>query len=242
MRHRRPSFIRLALLACTTAATLLGAGRVCAQALVCGDVNESGDVTASDAQAVLKAAVGQNVDLVCDYCGSTCPGDPRYLLGQWYFQSLFDDTIYEDDYDLFAVDEVNCEIVGQDLNDLGIVFAYAGFDYDYVLLDPAETYCDLFLVDYVGPDEVEGYDVLLDVDVDGYCDFDAAYAEGPSIGDRIGSAAASVSAARNPMMFGPQPSKAAVRWTGLRTAENIEPRLAAVLEQVRQQYDRHRRK
>lgn len=232
----------MALLACTTAATLLGAERVCAQALVCGDVNESGDVTTSDALAVLKSAVGQNVDLVCDYCGSTCPGDPRYLLGQWYFQSQFGDTIYEDDYDLFAVDDFNCEIVGQDLNDLGIVFADAGLDYDYVLLDPGDTYCDLFLVDYVGPDEVEGYDVLLDLDVDGYCDFDASYNEGPAIGDRIGSAASSVSEARNATMAGPQRSKAAVRLTGRRTAGNVEPRLAAVLEQVRQRYDRHRRK
>src|SRR5690348_7136963 len=47
---------------------------------VCGDVNDNGSVTSSDSLAVLRAAVGQPVDLICDACGSLCAGDPRYLL------------------------------------------------------------------------------------------------------------------------------------------------------------------
>ena len=45
-------------------AVLLGAGPAAA-ASICGDVNDSGTVTASDALSVLKAAVGQAVELLC---------------------------------------------------------------------------------------------------------------------------------------------------------------------------------
>ena len=42
-----------------------------ASAQVCGDVNADNEVTASDAQRVLKASVGQPVDLVCqDQCAA----------------------------------------------------------------------------------------------------------------------------------------------------------------------------
>jgi len=52
----------------------LAAGLAClamvpaAQAQVCGDVNADEQVSASDAQLVLKKAVGQNVDLMCEDC------------------------------------------------------------------------------------------------------------------------------------------------------------------------------
>jgi hypothetical protein len=168
---------------------VLGAGSAGAQP-ICGDVNDSGDVTTTDALSVLRAAVGQPVDLTCDACGSLCPGDPRYLLGDWVFESEFDETVYENNYDLLAVDEVNCEIVGEDLDDRGIVYAYAGTEYDYVVLSPNETYCDLFVFDYVGPDEVEGINYVLDVIEFGGCNFDAVIDEGLMTGERVGDVTA----------------------------------------------------
>src|SRR5205085_1976390 len=50
------------------AAMLLSAAYVGASS-VCGDVNNSGSLTASDALAVLKASVGQGVQLVCSALG-----------------------------------------------------------------------------------------------------------------------------------------------------------------------------
>jgi len=249
MKRRSHFLIRSILLAATF--TLLSSAPVAAQTAQCGDVNDSGGVTSTDALLVLKGAVGQPVDLICDQCGSTCPGDPRYLLGQWFFQSEIGEELYEDNYDLFAVDEVNCEMVGQDLDDLGIVFAYAGAEYDYVLLDPSETYCDLFLLDYVGPDEVEGFDVLLDLDEDLNCDFDSSFDEGTMIGDRIttltsaGSARASTST-----IVGPQRPRADRLKEGVpsmaasdrKLAAASNPRIAAAIQSVRERYEkRHRR-
>lgn len=52
-----------------TAAVVAGAGS--ARAQVCGDVNADNKVTAGDAQRVLRAAVGQDVTLVCtDQCAA----------------------------------------------------------------------------------------------------------------------------------------------------------------------------
>lgn len=223
--------------------TLSGTSPVAAQTAPCGDVNDSGGVTSTDALLVLKDAVGQPVDLICDQCVSTCPGDPRYLLGQWFFQSEIGEDLYEDNYDLFAVDEVNCEVVGQDLDDLGIVFAYAGAEYDYVLLDPSETYCDLFLFDYVGPDEVEGFDLLLDVDQDLNCDFDSSFDEGTMIGDRVTTLATARSArALASTIVGPQRPRADRLEGGARSTAAMDPKLAAAIQSVRERYEkRHRR-
>lgn len=241
MKRSSLSLVRTTLLAVTF--TLLGTTRASAQAAQCGDVNDSGGLTSSDALLVLKGAVGQSVDLICDQCGSTCPGDPRYLLGQWLFQSEFGEEFYEDNYDLFAVDEVNCEIVGQDLDDLGIAFAYAGAEYDYVLLDPSETYCDLFLLDYVGPDQVEGFDVLLDVDENLFCDFESFFDEGVMIGDRVPVMAAAGSArAATSTFVGPQRSKADRLKGGARSPAARDPKIAAAIENVREQYEKRRRR
>jgi hypothetical protein len=43
----------------------LAAARVASATPICGDVNDSGDLTVLDAQTVLKAAVGQDVNLSC---------------------------------------------------------------------------------------------------------------------------------------------------------------------------------
>ena len=208
---------------------------------VCGDVNDTGSVTAADALAVLKKAVGQPIGLTCDQCGSSCVGDPRYLLGEWIFESDFDGNIYEDSYDLFAVDELNCEIVGQDLDDYGIVYGYVGDTFDYVLLDENQTYCDLFVFDYVGPDEVVGYDLPYDLDADGYCDFDAPFVEGTMIGDRVGSLLATASSPRQAAVGSERrPSKAAARTTTLGSAAELAPELVPLIERVRSLYARHR--
>jgi hypothetical protein len=44
----------------------VGAGAARAQDAVCGDVNDSGSVNASDSLLVLRKGVGQDVDLTCD--------------------------------------------------------------------------------------------------------------------------------------------------------------------------------
>lgn len=217
---------------------VLTAGTAAAQP-ICGDVNETDSVTPTDALAVLRKAVGQPVNLVCDRCGSTCVGDPRYLLGEWVFESDFEGEIFEDNYSLFAVDEANCEIVGEDLDDGGIVYAYAGEDYDYVLLDANETYCDVFLFDYVGPDEVEGFDVPYDLDVDGFCDFDAPFDEGTMIGDRLASALTGSSIAAS--KTGALPSSAKLKTRTVSSSLDLKPEMAALLERVKSNYARHRR-
>jgi hypothetical protein len=224
---------------------LLTAGSAGAQP-VCGDVDESNDVTTTDALAVLKSAVGQAIELTCDRCGSTCVGDPRYLLGEWLFQSDFDGTVYEDAYSLFAVDEVYCEIVGQDLDDYGIVYAYAGEDYDYVLLDENETYCDVFVFDYTGPDAVDGYDLPYDLDVDGYCDFNAPFEEGIMIGDRLATMLARASVANTATAntatatTGSAAAATASKPRTLRSSRDLKPELAALVERARSNYARHR--
>jgi len=67
---------RVALLTVLLAA-LSGAGSLAgpASAQTCGDVNESGTVTTSDALNVLKVAVGQDVELLCS--GDCAELDPR---------------------------------------------------------------------------------------------------------------------------------------------------------------------
>jgi hypothetical protein len=139
-----------------------------APAAVCGDVSGDSKVTTFDALAVLRTAVGQDVNLTCGHAGDDCDGEIRYLLGRWRFETEFD-VLLEDNYDLFAVDEAACLIVGQDLDDSGIVFARAAPDagYDYALLDPSDTYCDFFFFDRIDVDHVEGIDVLLDADENG---------------------------------------------------------------------------
>jgi hypothetical protein len=201
---------------------------------VCGDVNQSSTVTSSDALAVLREAVGQNVDLTCDLCGSDCPGDPLYLLGEWVFESDFGD-VFVDEYDLFAVDDFNCEIVGQDFDDGSVVYAYAGEVYDYVLLDPDEESCDLFVFDVVSFDEVEGIDYFVDVDVDGFCDFDAVIDEGPMIGERLSAASISRLATK-----GADKRSAATEGTS-RSIGSGRPGLEALIAKVRERYEAHRR-
>jgi hypothetical protein len=224
------------LLAASLLSIVLNAASAGAQP-ICGDVNDSGGVTSSDALAVLREAVGQPVDLVCDACGSLCPGDPRYLLGYWLFQSEFGDVVYENYYDLVAVDEVNCEIVGEDLDDRGIVYAYAGAEYDYILLSPNETYCDLYLLDYVGPDELEGTNVLLEVDESGLCDFDDAFDEGPSIADRLEDALAASSKAATMTSA----KTASAEATSVSAASLVDPKFAPLIERARAGQERRRR-
>jgi len=206
---------------------------------VCGDVNDSGGVTSSDALAVLREAVGQPVDLICDACGSLCAGDPRYLLGEWIFESEFESVLYENNYDLVAVDEVNCEILGEDLDDAGVVYAYAGAEYDYVLLSPNETFCDLFVFDYVGPDEVEGTNFLLDLDEFGNCDFDNVFDEGPMIGDRVGDVSDASSA--DASAASPKSSASETPISTIRASTLVEPRFAPLIDRVRTQYEKRRR-
>lgn len=78
---------RTAAVAMTIAALLAataGAARAGTAAL-CGDINESGSITSSDALSVLKKAVGQPVDLQClDYIDRY--GSP----GDLHLNSLFD--------------------------------------------------------------------------------------------------------------------------------------------------------
>jgi hypothetical protein len=218
---------------------VLGAGSAGAQP-ICGDVNDSGDVTTTDALSVLRAAVGQPVDLLCDACGSLCAGDPRYMLGDWVFESEFNSILYENNYDLVAVDEVNCEIVGEDLDDRGIVYSYAGVEYDYVLLSPNETFCDLFVFDYVGPDDVEGINYVLDLDEFGGCDFDNVIDEGPMIGERVGDVTAASTdaqtAAAAPKSAAGQSMHPAV---GVDTL--VAPKYAALVDRARSKYEARRR-
>lgn len=222
------------------AAILLCPMRALAQPAQCGDLNDSGSVSTADALLLLKGAVGQNVDLICDQCGSTCPGDPLYLLGQWFFESEFVDTIYEDNYALYAVDEV-CDVVGQDLDDLGFVYGYTGSEYDYVLIDHGGDYCDVFVFDYIGPNDVEGFDVLVDLDLDGFCDLDAPYDEGLMIGFRAGSSSTAVTAALTAStMVGPVRSKPARSDDGRRVA--LDSKVAAELQFVKQRYEGQRRR
>lgn len=66
----RPVPFRTALVAAAALAALL-TGPASARAQVCGDVNEDNKVTATDAQKVLRAAVGQPVELICtDQCAA----------------------------------------------------------------------------------------------------------------------------------------------------------------------------
>ena len=151
---------------------------------------------------------------MCTLPGGDCTGNLRFLLGEWTFQSEFE-QVYVDDYDIFAVDEPNCALVGQDLNDLGIIFAAADSEgeFDYALLDPGETQCDFFLFDRTGPNEVDGYDILLDVDEDGYClDFTESSPMGVMIGDRVTNSAALQTSSAAP---------------ALRTARGTSPRRGA---------------
>jgi hypothetical protein len=222
----------------TTLAVTAVVALLCSTALearaICGDVNESETVTSSDALAVLREAVGQDANLTCDICGSDCPGDPLFLIGDWVFESDFGD-VFVDEYELFAVDDFNCEIIGQDFDDGSVVYAYAGEEYDYILLDPDDGTCDLFVFDVVNFNEVEGTDFLLDVDLDGACDLDAVLDEGPMIGERVTTAmAARVSAEgtskRSASMAGTSKSIASER-----------PGLEALLAHVKERYATHKR-
>jgi hypothetical protein len=69
--------IQLRMLSSTFAAAGLVAGLVCATpaAAQCGDVNDSNTVTTADALGVLRAAVGQPVELICD--GECAEIEPR---------------------------------------------------------------------------------------------------------------------------------------------------------------------
>lgn len=201
---------------------------------VCGDVNQSSTVTSSDALAVLREAVGLDVGLTCDLCGSDCPGDPLFLLGEWVFESDFGD-IFVDEYELFAVDDFNCEIIGQDFDDGSVVYAYAGEEYDYVLLDPDDESCDLFVFDVVNFDEVVGIDYYVDVDEDGACDFDAVIDEGSMTGERV-TAAMSAAAATNVAS-----KRSAVAAGTSRSIAGGSPELEALLARVKESYEAHQR-
>jgi hypothetical protein len=228
------SFLATALLS-----IVLGAGSAGAQP-ICGDVNDSGDVTTTDALSVLRAAVGQPVDLLCDACGSLCPGDPRYLLGDWVFESEFGETVYENNYELVAVDEVNCEIVGEDLDDRGIAYAYAGTEYDYVLLSPNETYCDLFVFDYVGPDDVEGINYVLDVVEFGGCNFDEVIDEGPMIGERVGDVAATSTDTSTAAPASKSEADESVT-PAISVSTIVAPKYAALVDRARARYEARKR-
>jgi hypothetical protein len=223
------------LFAAALVSFVLCAGSAGAQP-ICGDVNDSGSVTSSDSLAVLRAAVGQPVDLVCDACGSLCAGDPRYLLGDWDFESEIDSVLYTNSYDLVAVDEVNCEIVGEDLDDRGIVYAYAGVDYDYVLLSPNETYCDLFVFDYVGPDDVEGTNLLLDLDESGACDFDNVFDEGPMVGERVGDVTATPVSSTTAKASSDETTVSTVSAASL-----VDPKYAPLIERLRSKVESRRK-
>lgn len=218
-----------------TAAILLATTSGALAAPICGDLNDSGNVSTGDALLLLRSAVGQPVDLVCDRCGSTCEGDPRYLLGEWRFESNFDGTVYEDDFSLFAVDEEYCEIVGQAYDDLGIVFAYAADEFDYALIATKETFCDLFVFDRLGPSTVDGFDLGFDYDEDGNCDFDAPLDEGTTFGFRL--IAEGVGGAASVASTQPQAGKAKIdrrRAAGLaRQTLDLDPRVMRTLEKLR---------
>lgn len=202
---------------------------------ICGDVSGDRKVTTADALAVLRLAVGQQPNVECDECGSTCFGDPRFLLGEWAFQSDFDGTIFEDNYDLFAVDETECLIVGEDLDDGGIVIAYEASDsnYDYALVDPSEDFCDFFLFDRTGPNEVDGIDILLEVD-GGVCGDPISGIEHPMIGDRVSSASATagpgIAASQDPAQRLSSDALAAER---LAAPVAVKPEILALLERMR---------
>lgn len=218
-------------------ATLLGARSASADARVCGDVNASDTVTSGDALLVLKSAVGQPVTLTCDQCGSTCEGDPRFLLGRWIFTSEFDSLLYEDNYDLSGVDEVLCQIVGEDLDDGSVIYATTDIEYDYALLDPGDEYCDLFLFDWITQDEVEGVDVLLDLDLDGYCDFGAVLDEGPMAGERVTAALVAEASSRSAT-----PAGSRKRVDAAATSRVPSPEIAAALQHIEAGYKTRRRK
>lgn len=214
-------------------------------AAVCGDVSGDDEVTTSDALRVLRKSVGQSVPLTCDQCGDDCLGDIRYLLGTWEFESEFD-VIYEDFYDLIAVDEAFCLIVGEDLNDRSVVYAGDGYEagFDYVLLDPGDGYCDYFLFDRDGQDFVEGIDVLLDMDEDGECGEEISGIEHVMYGERIAdyelAATQARAAARHSGGSASRLEADATRAKALQTPAELTPGMLASLQKLKAKMKRGR--
>lgn len=63
LRADRPAAVLAAFLSCLVLVST-------ARAQVCGDVNGDDEVSISDAQAVLKVSVGQDVNLICEDCSA----------------------------------------------------------------------------------------------------------------------------------------------------------------------------
>lgn len=82
-------------------------GQMCTPAHECGDVNESDDVTAGDALAVLKRAVGLSIALTCS-CngGEECQLGGDLKTGQTMCWDVLDTII--------PVDPIDCPGTGQD--------------------------------------------------------------------------------------------------------------------------------
>jgi len=98
----------LALLAAIVAASAATASaQMCSPAQQCGDVNDSNGVTAGDALAVLKRAVGLEVSLTCT-CngGEECPLGGSTQTGQTMCWNMLDTVI--------PVDPIDCVGTGQD--------------------------------------------------------------------------------------------------------------------------------
>ncbi len=72
MRHAVPRLIvHAAILALPFCTAAPASAQSCEPAQTCGDVNDSGELTATDALLVLKGSVGQEVTLTCECTGGT---------------------------------------------------------------------------------------------------------------------------------------------------------------------------
>jgi len=123
MRTRATSLMLAAVVGMGTGAVALAANdtgvtgnvalppsAVCALVNPCGDVNDSGTVTSSDALSVLKFAVGQPVSIQCDVSGSSGSGG----LLRTGSTKCYDQTVVTD-----------CDGTGQDAETLaGVALSY----------------------------------------------------------------------------------------------------------------------
>ena len=113
----KATFVTAALLVAVSASTALALEEVCAPVQPCGDVNDSGSVTASDSLAVLKKSVGQPAEMICQCQVEICAEGALLNSGQI--------TCY-DPLDLTnPVDTIECFNSGQDGEfQRGLVFDY----------------------------------------------------------------------------------------------------------------------
>lgn len=82
-------------------------GQMCTPAQQCGDVNESSSVTAADALAVLKRAVGLDIALLCSCTGGEeCQAGGELQTGQTMCWDVLDTAL--------PVDPIDCPGTGQD--------------------------------------------------------------------------------------------------------------------------------